>query len=103
MAIEQIEPKLNSTEIFTNGAETPSSVENIPAVESVESNQSSLERGSGVDPLAKPLRKAELDGKIGYDSKEVKRKVLSSISPYDADSWSTLLESKEQGKEINSL
>ena len=103
MAIEQIEPKLNSTEIFTNGAETPSLVENIPAVNRTESEQSSLERNSNQDPLTNSLRKAEIEGKIGYDSKEVKRKVLSSISPYDADSWSTLLESKEQGKEINSL
>ncbi|MDY0097246.1 MAG: hypothetical protein RBS01_02765 [Candidatus Dojkabacteria bacterium] len=103
MAIEQIEPKLNSTEIFTNGAETPSSVENIPAVESVESNQSSLERGSGIDPLTNTLKKAELDGRIGYDSKEVKKKILSNISPYDADSWSTLMTNKVQGEEINSL
>ena len=103
MAIEQIEPKLNSTEIFTNGAETPSLVENIPAVNRTESEQSSLERNPSTDPLTNTLRKAELEGKIGYDSKEVKRKVLSTISPSEAESWSTLIESKVQGEEIASL
>ncbi len=103
MAIEQIEPKLNSTETFNNGVESPSFVENIPTVDRTEDQISSLERGSSADPLTNTLRKAELDGKIGYDSKEVRKKVLSSISPSEAESWSTLLQSKVQGEEIQSL
>lgn len=103
MAIEKIQTELNNTEIITNGVETPSVVENIPQVERTENEQSSLERSSSTDPLTNSLRKAELDGKIGYDSKEIKKKVLSNISPYDADSWSTLMTNKIQGEEIKSL
>ena len=103
MAIEQREPKLNGTEVFTNGAETPSFVENIPTVDRAENGQSSLERSSNEDTLSGSLRKSELDGKIGYDSNEIKNKVLSSISPTQAESWSTLIVSKVQGEEIKSL
>ncbi len=103
MAIEQIEPKLNSTEVLANGVSTPSFVENVPVVDRVENNQSSLESSSSTDSLTNTLRKAELEGKIEYDSKEVKKKILSSISPSEAESWSTLIQSKVQGEEIKSL
>lgn len=81
-----------------------SGIENALPVSSPEVPQSSDQNSNKVDtPLDQAIRKAEQEGKIGYDSPIVKKRVneIKNISPYEGHSWAEVIENKTQGLEEN--
>ena len=102
MAIEKIETKLNSPEIYTNGVETPVVVENIPVSEQATDLATGPQKDPKEEALKKSLTDAVLKGKVGYDSPEIKRKVLTS-SATEAQSWNSIMGNKVQREEIQNL
>ena len=90
-------------ELYRTGVETPIFVEDLPAGEERRNTETQPSPDLKEEELRRTLNDAVRDGKVGYDSPEVKEKVISNISPSQAESWDSALKSKVQGAEISSL
>lgn len=104
MAAEKVQQeKLNGgTQI--NGLEAGSSIESLESIPAVESNQdinNPHAQDSKKKKADRALSKAVEEGKVGYDSQEVKKRIEGNLSPKDAELWYSLINSKPQGVSPN--
>lgn len=99
MAIEIKDPQLNiNPEIYTTGGETPV-VETLPPVTQVEVVKGLSPAESQRVALDPSLDEVISDGKVGFDSPEVKAEVSTAI----ASVWNKRIAEKVQGGEIEQL
>jgi hypothetical protein len=100
MAVEIKQEKINVEPQVINGLETSPKIESFGNIPQVESNQN-VGIPQSIDPnkeqADRALSKAVQEGKVGYDSPEVKRRIESNLFPENAESWYSLINSKQQG------
>mgnify|MGYP001113940065 CR=1 FL=1 len=105
MAAEKVtQEKLLNKQTQINGLEAGLSIESlesIPAVESNQDNNTPSVQDSRKEKVDRALRKAVEEGRVGYDSQKVKKRIEGNLSPKDAGSWGALIEGKQQGVSAN--